>query len=252
MSMTPDRVLLIPGASNFRDYGGYAGHGGAAVPTGRLFRSAHFGRLTPEGADRLVELGVVRIVDLRGTEERLKAPAALREVHDIEVVSTPVEPHASPRILEHVTAGTMTPGVMRDIMIENYRRFPREDAAVFGRAVAAIAEASTRGGVVVHCTAGKDRTGFTVALVHALLGVDRDSIITDYLATNDAWDRGITLMPGMTLEAAEPMLAADPDYLEVVFDIIARDHGSVEAFAVKGMGIEERLLDHLRDAPKAA
>jgi protein-tyrosine phosphatase len=248
--MESDRVVAVPGASNFRDFGGCATANGAAVVAGRLFRSAHLGGVGADGASRLAELGVATIIDLRGTTERAASPHAFAAEPGIRIVSAPIEPASSPRIRALLVEGRAGAPEIRDIMIETYRRFAGEEAPQFGRALAALAE-SCDAPLVVHCTAGKDRTGFLVAVVQSLLGVPEASIFAGYVATDRAWDRTLSanvvplpLEPG----AREALLAADPAYLEAAFATIAERHGAVADFAYAALGGDARLLDRLVEA----
>jgi protein-tyrosine phosphatase len=248
--MEADRVIAVPGTSNFRDFGGCATGNGAALVAGRLYRSAHLGNVGAAGADRLAALGVATIIDLRGTAERATAPAAF---HDIRIVPTPIEPAASPRIRALVAEGRADAAAIRDIMIDNYRRFADEEAPQFGRALSALAD-SCDAPLVIHCTAGKDRTGFLVAIVQALLGVPRDTIFAGYEATNRAWDRAPAAAIPLPLdpEASEALLAADPVYLATAFATIAARHGSVADFVGTALGGDARAVDRLTERLVAA
>lgn len=219
----------VDGVSNFRDFGGLATCDGASVVAGRLFRSANPARITPDGAARLARLGIATIVDLRGTAERTKslvdfgtAPIAIR--------ATPVEPKTSIKLREMLALPETGPAQIRDLMIDSYRGYVNEAATAFGAAFHAILAAAD-GPLLVHCTAGKDRTGFVVAVLQAALGVPHDAIFEDYLATNRHWDRASAAghVP-MESAAVEPVLVADADYLAAAFDEIDRRDGDARAF----------------------
>jgi protein-tyrosine phosphatase len=239
----PSRVHAIAGASNFRDFGRYETARGQPVAAGRLYRSAHLAGLTVDGARALTELGVATVIDLRGVEERRRAPAAFIGVNGVRLVSAPVEPGTSASIAALQRDGALTRAAIRDLMIETYRSFVASEAASFGRALSAIDEAGDRP-LLIHCTAGKDRTGFLVALLHALLGVPRDHILADYDATNIEWDRASVSGLALDSDVFEPMLVADADYLDAAFAEIERIDGSAEDFlrrATAGRVAPERL-----------
>lgn len=233
MSAAPprrDRAATVPvqaGISNFRDFGGLPVDGGAIV-TGRLYRSA-----APLGLDSgsLASLGrrVAVVVDLRGTVER--GPASHPGFADagLEVLSVPVEPGTSAPLRTMLASGTATARATRALMIDAYRGFVREHAGTFGQAL--IAMAVSPGPVLVHCTAGKDRTGFVVAVLQAALGADEHAVLRDYLETNAAWDRASVAghLP-LGNAAVEPVLAADADYLHAAFEDIRALHGSALGF----------------------
>lgn len=227
------RTHRVDGVSNFRDFGGYALARGGALARGRCFRSAHLAGLTAAGEHILDELAIATVIDLRGAHERTRAPASLSGSSAIAVVTAPIEPRVTRHVRGELAAGTLTPSGMRALMIETYRGFVRDHASEFGVALAAMAAASGRP-LLIHCTAGKDRTGFLVALVHALLGVERDTVLADYAATNSAWDRAsVGDLLAFDPATVEPLLAADPDYLDAAFAEIARIDGSPAAFLAR-------------------
>lgn len=223
----------IDGVSNFRDFGGYATTRGAVMQPGRFYRSAHLAGLTAKGRADLAARGVATVIDLRGAQERGRAAAPALEGHDIAVVSTPIEPRTTNGVRALLAQGRIGGSEMRSLMIATYRSFVANEAEAFGSAIAAMMSAGGRP-LLVHCTAGKDRTGFLVALIHALLGVERDAILADYAATNAAWDRAsVGDLLRHDAAAVEPLLTADPDYLAAAFAEIARIDGSAQGFLAR-------------------
>ncbi|MFI5012663.1 MAG: tyrosine-protein phosphatase [Hyphomicrobiales bacterium] len=251
------RHIAIEGASNFRDFGGYPSADGGVVIRGHLFRSAHLAGVTANGAAVLADLGIATIIDLRGVEERARAPSTFVSGNGVRIVSTPVEPGTALKLRLLDERDALDGASVRTLMIDGYRRYAIEEAPSFGRALAAIAEASDAP-LVVHCTAGKDRTGFLVAIIQSLLGVDRDSVYADYVATNRYWDRLSASQAGRSLPdtAREALFAADPAYLDAAFAAIAQRYGSVEDFArqaLAGDGLAvEQLVANLRRVADAA
>jgi protein-tyrosine phosphatase len=247
LSVAQDRVIAVPGTSNFRDFGCCLTGTGAMV-SGRLYRSAHLGNVGAPGAERLAELGVATIIDLRGVGERATALPAFAAERNMHVVSTPIEPASTPRIRALLAAGRGSGAEIREIMIATYRRFVEEEALQFGRALAALGDASAAP-LVIHCTAGKDRTGFLVAVIQALLGVPRETIFAGYEATNHAWDRPPSAAIPLPIEAdaREALLAADPAYLEASFAAISGRDGSVAGFVLRALGSDARAVDELAE-----
>lgn len=225
-----------PALSNFRDFGGLSLGTGSRIVSGRLFRSAApMGRGHADGA-WLARHGIATVVDLRGVRERASAPVmGGAEAHGVTIVSTPVEPNApshSRPLHEALTSPETTRADIRDMMIATYRVFADTVAEDFGDAIVALLEA--KGPALVHCTAGKDRTGFVVAVIQSALGAPRDAILHDYLLTNIAWDRA-SVVGRLPLDspAVEAALVADADYLEAGFDEITRIDGSIPAFIAR-------------------
>lgn len=225
-------MIPVDGVSNFRDFGGLPISRGGRVATGRLYRCANPATITAAGMALLVDAGIRTVVDLRGEAERVKALAAF-DPQRITVKPTPIEPKTSARLRELLACSAVTRAQVRDVMVDTYRGYAGEAATAFGAAIDAIV--STReGGVLIHCTAGKDRTGFVAAVLQDALGVSRDSIMDDYLETNRSWNRlSATGHLPLDSDAIEPVLVADPDYLAAAFDEIDRRDGDALTFILR-------------------
>lgn len=138
--------------------------------------------------------------------------------------------------------GTATRARLRELMIGAYRAYVTENANAFGAAIEAIVLAESPA-VLVHCTAGKDRTGFIVALLQRALAVPEETVIADYLRTNTDWDRAsVSSHLPLDHDGVQAILAADADYLAAAFEEIARFDGSAAAFVHRTTG--GRVSDH--------
>ena len=183
--MIENRVLPLEGVHNFRDYGGYAVVGGGRVKTGVLWRSGEHGGATADDLGRIDELGLTTVIDLRGNSERANNPCRRPDGFAAEVVFHDGE---TAGLALHVEAaeGVLTQADARRAMQRLYEGLPyRENLLpVLRRYFAVLAERD--GPSVLHCLAGKDRTGFAAAMLHHTLGVSRDEIMADYLLTNVA------------------------------------------------------------------
>ncbi|MBN8290993.1 tyrosine-protein phosphatase [Rhodobacter sp. NTK016B] len=232
------------GLINLRDLGGIPVEGGH-LRSGRLFRSAHPGALTVSGAESLRALGIRTICDLRSHAERAERPFA-HPWYGV-LLHLPIEPRVKAR-LDALSGETPDPADSPDaLMRQAYRVFIAEHAQVLGAFVTRLADSGEGRGVLVHCTAGKDRTGLAVAVVLALLGADRAAIETDYLETNRHW-RGTGRLDNSPAEVRAALTEARLPYLAAAMDEIATRHGSVAAFARDGMGLDDETLDRLRTA----
>lgn len=180
----PSRSLPLAGATNFRDLGGYVGHGGRAVKWRRIFRSDHLAGLTPEDQALLADLGVARAVDFRGQAESAAYAYALPGVqyHPLHIEPTVVQ-----RALELQRAGRqLTAQDAVGLMQDTYRGFVHDNAPRFAELFRLLLASDAP--LVFHCTAGKDRTGFAAALILLALGVPRDVVMHDYLLTNALYE----------------------------------------------------------------
>jgi protein-tyrosine phosphatase len=217
------------GLSNFRDFGGHLTRSGQRITPGRLYRSANLAGLTQAGVAQFKALNIGCVVDLRGVAERQGAMPRLADPA-VAILSTPVEPRTSALMRQLLATGDATRAQLRDLMIDSYRSYVTDAAHIFGDAIAALVGGDGRP-ALVHCTAGKDRTGFTVAVLQLALGASEDSVLTDYLRTNVDWDRASVVghLP-LDHDAVQAVLVADADYLAVALEEIQRRDGSVEAF----------------------
>ena len=166
----PERALRIGGVLNARDVGGLSGELGR-VRTGRVLRTAGLAQLTDEGAKTLADLGLRTVIDIRTPLERGEQPDRVAGVPGLEQV---VEVH-----VEFLKTLYGLPSDSRDL----YRHLVDRS----GDGIVEVLEYLARPEALpalVHCLVGKDRTGLFVALLLELLGVPREAILKDYLASN--------------------------------------------------------------------
>jgi protein-tyrosine phosphatase len=191
-----ERSLGLVGEPNSRDVGGLVTVDGRQVRRGVLFRTAALGRLTDEDVVALGKLGIARVVDLRDASESAFAPPDRLPTESTPAVTSlpiydpdhPVFTYVAAVLLGHeldryaALAEEGTPAAMHAI----YRWFVSGEAsrAGFGTVLRMLADPAQLP-AIVHCTAGKDRTGWLTAIVLTVLGVSRADIAADYLATND-------------------------------------------------------------------
>jgi protein-tyrosine phosphatase len=220
--------IAVPSISNFRDVGGHALPSGK-IRTGRLYRSAAPRQLNASDTEAFGMMRLTTIVDLRGRDEAAKSPTLGHDTGSIRIVSTPVEPRTSGRVQQALADGSASAALMRDLMISSYRHYVTEAAPAFGDALTALLISD--GPALVHCTAGKDRTGFVVAVIQSALGASENDIAADYLRTNTDWDRAsVSSHLPLDSDVVAPILRADMDYLTAAFKEIARHDRGVHGF----------------------
>jgi protein tyrosine/serine phosphatase len=246
-------LLGNDGILNFRDYGGYAVDGGRLV-SGRLYRSGHHNQATPADLDAFAAHDVTTIIDLRGDSERDMHPCRRHANFIADVIFEPGE------TVEHV--GTkIDPGdrpAMDARMQAIYRILPFIPALSGTYRLYLQALAERPGGSMVHCFAGKDRTGIGVALVHHLVGVHRDDMIEDYLRSNDRAliDRRIEIEADWLYEnygsisdaGLRAFFGVEASYLEAALDEMAVRYGSIEGYAETVLGVTPERREALRAA----
>ncbi len=237
----PDRVLPLQGASNFRDLGGYRGHGGRTLRWRRVFRSDHLGALTAADQALLAQLGVARVIDFRGQAERAAVPY---ELPGVAQHSLAIEPTVVQRMHERAAAGQpLTPAAVAGLMQDLYRALVNDQAHRFAALFDHLLDADTP--LVFHCTAGKDRTGLAAALILLALGVPRDTVVNDYLLTNRCYRRPARPGEVFAPEILAVLWQVQADFLTAALQAIDTDHGGVEHYLARRLGLSAAALDRL-------
>src|SRR6202140_2533901 len=233
MSDSPSRHLNLAGASNFRDLGGYPGRDGRMVRWRQIFRSNHLGHLTEADIDVLRPLGLKSAFDFRGTEERVAAICGLAE---IVVHSLPIEPTVVAALRARLAdGGPLSSADAVDVMRESYRNYVRQNTVSFRTLFAHLLE--DRAPLVIHCTAGKDRTGFACALILHALGVPDELIAEDYLLTNRFYRRDPSASSDFPADVSKVLGSVETSFLAAAFDAIGADYGDLENYFSEGLGL---------------
>ncbi|MFZ4480060.1 MAG: tyrosine-protein phosphatase [Rhodoferax sp.] len=240
----PSALRALQGASNFRDLGGYRGAGGGRVRPGRVFRSDHLASLTPSDVAALQALALTHSIDFRGAAECAAQPY---RIPGVTTLAFSIEPTVVTRMRKLVALGII-PSAAETValMCETYRDFVHDHGPTFGRFLRHLLSHPTP--VVFHCTAGKDRTGFAAALLLSVLGVDRDSIMQDYLLTNSLYRRSPSLEGVGPAHVMEVLWQVQPAFLQAAFDAVDRDHGGLSSYLLGTVGLQAVELEQLREA----
>ncbi|WP_460772648.1 tyrosine-protein phosphatase [Microbacterium sp. GXF7504] len=267
MTMDAQRVTL-EGTFNFRDTGGMPLVGGGVSASGILYRSDALSELTPAGLDALSASPIGVVVDLRTDPERQMAPDRLPTDRPFRVVELPLLQGAVTGAAKQagaaMTAGA-DPAKVAAAMQEALAQIPplgemyvqmlqggADTFAQFARLVS-VATDEPPTAVLVHCTAGKDRTGVSTALVLDAAGVERDAVVADYASSQDRlagpWaDRmlGMVTQMGVPLDdEIRDLVAGTPaSAIEQAFAWIDAQGGS--AAYLRSGGLTDAELDALR------
>lgn len=245
-----ERFLRLPGAVNLRDIGGYATRQGRRVRWGRVWRSGSLAGLPEASLAALAGLGLQEVCDLRTPHEVLRAPdrlpAGARWVHQ------PTYPDGRPA----AWLGTLLfrRHQLDLVFRENYRRMADQRAPAFGQVLRRVAGAAGRP-ILIHCTAGKDRTGIAIALLLLVLGVPEETVVADYALSNLAYDAILAAAADDLRRAASvsiapeelrPIMTADPLNLEGLLAHLQARHGSIEEYLLTAAGLTPAELADLR------
>lgn len=243
MTDTLPRHLNLAGASNFRDLGGYTGKNGRTLRWRRIFRSNHLGKVTDADIAVLRGLGIKSAFDLRGGDER--APDACKD-EAISVHSLPIEPVTLTVVRDRLASGPLSTEATMEIMRESYRNYVRHNTPRYRELFAHLVKDPAP--LVIHCTAGKDRTGFACALVLGAAGVPQETIVEDYLLTNTYYRRDTTNITTLPPEVVAGLQTVDATFLAAAFDAVRADYGDLETYFSEGLGLgprERAELDRL-------
>ena len=238
-------TTVLLGAPNFRDLGGLKAADGRIVGHRRLLRSGQLGELHGEDIALLRQEfgGDLCVIDLRGASERIRRPCLL---HDATVHSLPIEPSVAQRLDAVVESGEpLNAAIAHRFMVEAYGNFVRNARAQLG---AFFSHAIARGGrpLLVHCTAGKDRTGFTIAILLGALGVSRRDIMEDYLLTRE---RVVPREAGRyPAEVLFELGTVRPEYLQAAFDTVDSEFGGLAAYLRTAAALDPERRQALRAA----
>jgi protein-tyrosine phosphatase len=226
LSGPPGRVWPLQGASNFRDLGGYPGHGGRPLQWRRLFRSEHLAGLTEADHAALAALGLARSLDFRGHAERAATPYRLPGAVQHSLA---IEPTVLLRLQELAAAGRQVSALRVATLMEDlYRSLVNDQAQRFAELFDHLLQCDAP--LVFHCTAGKDRTGVAAALILLALGVPRQLVRQDYLLTNAHLRPPQLPVSDTPADALAVLWRVQDGFLDAALQAMERDHGGVERY----------------------
>jgi protein-tyrosine phosphatase len=254
-----NRILHFTGIHNFRDYGGYSARDGARVRTGLLYRSSQHRDATAADLAAIDALQLSTVIDLRGDSERTLYPCPRPTAFGAEVRFADGETagHA-PHIEADRDVQTVDDATRAMTLLYRHMPFRPNLVEVFRLYFDALAHRD--GPNLIHCLAGKDRTGIAVALLHDMLGVHPDDMMADYLLTNVAGNMEARIAAGadvvrqnfgptMDDAAVRTLMSVDAAYLDAAFDAIIDAHGSLAAYRRDmlgvGLDVETRIIERL-------
>ncbi|MER5875970.1 tyrosine-protein phosphatase [Streptomyces sp. NPDC001910] len=256
----PSTEPELGGVRNFRDVGGLPTTDGRRVRPGQLFRSGHLAHATEEDAAFLSSLGLHTIFDFRNAaDQKLEGPDV--ELPGVRNVNLPLsDPADGSEFWKMVRDGDLDQlrallgdGRAADRMIGSYRSIITERTAEHSRVLLSMAEDSVP--ALMHCAAGKDRAGLSIAITLLALGVERDAIVADYLESNATHRRykvrrtssAASAYSPEVMELLSPLFDARAEYLTAAFETIEETWGGVDAYLEKGLGLTPELRDRLRE-----
>lgn len=245
--------------ANFRDVGGHKTIRGSRMREGVLFRSGHLADATDRDLALLERLGIRLVVDLRDPsdlaangENRLPAGAGLRRI----AYPGPVPGGDIQALLSTADRATIEaafpPGSAYAVVLDSCLQWSHDENRRTQLAEVVRCVVDAEGAVLIQCSAGKDRTGFASAVIQSLLGVPEETVICDYLRSNEARTaQNAKLLDalasrGVAAELLEPLLVLREDYIRVFLKAVDDDWGGIDGYVRRGLGVDAREVAALR------
>jgi len=260
-----ERVIDLQGTSNTRDIGGYTARDGQGVRWRQILRSDRLSKLTPEDFGQLEELGVKTVVDLRTDREQQKDPTVWVGEHPPRILHYPIGDadnewfRAQRRLLKR---SRFTEEQALQHMIAGYRMIAEEGEESLRQMMGVVLDPNNWP-VLIHCSAGKDRSGVAITLILEALGVDRETIMDEFLLTNEishtrqkagwlAKEHGKTRVMGReksgpSADAWFPIIGVEPEMLDAFYAVIDERYGSMDTFLTT-LGVDATARRELSDA----
>jgi protein-tyrosine phosphatase len=256
----PDHVkrrhVVLEGAANFRDLGGYTTSDGRSVKWGQLFRSDNLAHLTDDDLEKVGALGINLVCDFRSAPEKEEEPDRLPAVDPPAVAELEigVDGFMVNDLRERIMSGDVAGLDLREMLIEGNRQFATKQAPTYAAMFERITNPANLP-ALVHCTAGKDRAGFAAAAILSVLGVPRETVMADFLLTNHytaaATERRLLMIELFSLtradsDALRPLFGVEPAYLEAAFAEIDANYGDFDTYRREALGLDDAEVEAFR------
>jgi len=246
VSIVSETEIAVKGQPNFADLGGIITVDGKSIKWGKIYRSGELSTLTDDDVDYVASLKLDAIIDFRFPAEKEEAPDRFPEGVDIIPIPVADSSYNEDIIKKWLFAGnkeafdTMLIHVNRVLVTEEQENFKEF-----------FDHLENGGTFLYHCTKGKDRAGFATAMFLSALGVDRETVIDNYLKSNEylssVTEQTIQFVISLKLdgELLRPILEVKPEYIQTAFDIIDNEYGGVENYLRNNLGVNIEKLKEL-------
>ncbi|WP_316804253.1 tyrosine-protein phosphatase [Pedobacter nototheniae] len=240
------RVVAVKGATNFRDLGGYATRQGTHVKWGKIYRSGEISKLTDADMLLLSRKHIGFVVDFRGNDEVSKAKDRLPDGAGYLQL-----PAGSENLGNWMTQLPKLNSA--DSLMESFYSQTSHLKAKYKPFFQSLLKQPDSSALLFHCTAGKDRTGIGAALLLYALGVPEETILEDYLlsneyrkAENEQMVQGMVKM-GIKEQVAKDLAGVKQEYLMATYNAILSKYGSLDAFLNTEMDLSDADIQQLRN-----
>ncbi|XNN70854.1 tyrosine-protein phosphatase [Bacillus pumilus] len=247
---------LFSKLANFREVGGLHTTDEMVIREGMIYRSADLSRLTKQDIETFSTLGVQTVCDLRTASERKSHPPKIKE-HD-KIVHIPMHPDSkmpSKWILFRMLVAEGKSFTFTSIMKDLYQSMLTERKEEIRQLFSLLSDKSNYP-LMLHCTSGKDRTGFLSALIQLAAGVPVSAVLSEYMRSNEGvkmlvrrQQRFVRMMSlyRVSKQQIQPLLGVQQDYLEDVLNEMMETYGSVERYLIEACDIPEAQLKEMKN-----
>lgn len=261
-----NRAIALEGVANTRDLGGLRTGDGRSIKPGLLIRSGEIDHISDAGKEKLEEIGVVAVIDLRTTKEATADPAVWPDGIGPTRYNFPLLERQSAIIEDmrrQIAAGTAEGKWMDQSFSDTFDYMPTDYSNEIRQVFDVLLETPPGQPVLFHCSGGKDRTGVVTVVLLSALGVTEDDIKADFMMSNelirpDALAQMIAdkvnASNGSSMKAEDvwPSVGVRPEYLKVFYASIERNYGNMDGYIQEGLGLtadeiglmQERYLEN--------
>ncbi len=242
------RSVPMDSVQNFRDLGGYISREGKTVKWGKVFRSGELSKLSESDSIRLDNLRIKTIIDLRTGKEAQAAPTGYTRANVRWIpVSIGRLAEASRRVID----GRIRKGDAGVYMEDEYLQFVTDNSGQFAK-ILELFQDERNYPILISCSYGKDRTGFLAAMLLAALDIPRETIMEDYMTSNQCIDTRhlVDLVSHLSTDAQESVtvfLTANERLMDLAFLRIKKEYGSTDKYLSKGLRLTDKKRERLKD-----
>lgn len=252
VAIVSDRRVALKGIRNCRDLGGYIGDSGRPTRWGMLYRSGELSKFCTTDQLLWQSLNVGLIIDFRSIKERTRSPTDIQSNTNHRISVLEIDAGNTTKVIKGLQDGMSSPTSIYDLMLDFNRHFVLEQSATFAAFFDLVATQNK--GVLFHCSAGKDRTGFAAAMLLSALGVSYEQIMKDYLLTRHYFipeqfyhtDFPEHFTVNVPLENIKPLLEVNTAYLNAAFETIKNEYGTVDNYLTKALGVTPAMRKTLQ------
>lgn len=245
---TATRNVSLPGIQNFRDMGGYPAYSQhKQVRWGMLYRSAEIDTLYPASLQKLKNMRLKTIIDLRAPSESKRSPLKEKEFN---LVRIPIDVGDLENVVKNIDEGQLTNDTVYHIVEQANREMIYKYTKEFRKIFDLLLDKDNYP-LLIHCSSGKGRTGVVAALIFSALGVDEETIMDDYRLSNNYFDIASASQQAYSLpvpyqEAITTLYSAHTEFLNAAKDAAECSYGDVGTYLRKGIGLTKDETRELR------